>query len=351
MPAIVTKITNVRKHPNADRLQLATVLGTQVIVGMDAQIGDSVIYFDSTLQLSDVYLSANNLYADATRNKDTSIRGYFGNNGKVRAQRFRGEVSNGFVMPLSSLLFCGNVDISSNTDFTHVNGIEICRKYISKGLVKSQFKSRFTSDMFARHWDTKQLGRTYLPEGGIFYVEEKIHGTSGRTGKVLVKKWFWKTWKVVSGTRRVDNIDSHLPEIRQAIEDKVRDKLYKGETIYYEIYGGNIQPGFSYGITDYAVMLYRVTITTPDGFVVDLDRENVYARAYELGFNSPFCFTVTRDLDNLMSYASGQSAFDAGTLREGICVWFRDDNYRWTCVKHKNEEFLILEASDVEDIL
>ena len=31
--AIVVKLNNVRKHPNADRLQLASVLGTTVVTG------------------------------------------------------------------------------------------------------------------------------------------------------------------------------------------------------------------------------------------------------------------------------------------------------------------------------
>ena len=60
--AIITRLCNVRKHSNADRLKLATVLGAQVIVGLEAQEGDLVVYFDSNLRLSHDYLYNNNFY-------------------------------------------------------------------------------------------------------------------------------------------------------------------------------------------------------------------------------------------------------------------------------------------------
>ncbi|MFH1547257.1 MAG: hypothetical protein ABIC57_02110, partial [bacterium] len=101
--AIVTKLCNVRPHSNADRLQLATVLGAQVIVGLDAKDGDLVVYFDSNLRLSHEYLHFNNLYSNKELNFDSTQKGYFGKNGRVRAQKFRGEVSNGYVAELGSL--------------------------------------------------------------------------------------------------------------------------------------------------------------------------------------------------------------------------------------------------------
>ena len=62
--AIVVELQNVRTHPNADRLKLATVVGDQVVVGLDAKDGDVVVYFDSNLCLSPDYLHHNNLYSN-----------------------------------------------------------------------------------------------------------------------------------------------------------------------------------------------------------------------------------------------------------------------------------------------
>ena len=426
--AIITTLANVRKHPNADRLKLATVLGTRVIVGLGAKNGDKVIYFDSNLKLSSDYLHWNNLYANKELNANSTQRGYFGKRGRVRAQKFRGEVSNGYAAELDSLSFIvhkpsvvtyeselNNVldfihQFNEGDEFTHINDIEICSKYFAEksggqfcGIGRKKKKSRTTTDMFWKHWDTKQLMReTNKIVSGTLFVEEKIHGTSGRTAHVLYhrrRRWFqfWKPrvisfWKVVSGTRRRDGINWHMKEERKDIHEKLAPHVHKGEELFYEIYGYSyggkvIQSAgghqFVYGCTKvhdidnelpYKVMLYRVTITTEDGYRIDLDREQVYQRAEELGLEKPvlldrFLETESTEWDDpmevtknrcsmIIELANGNSALDPNTMREGIVVWFKDHSGNWTCLKHKGEEFLLLDSrnkdkgfGDVEDEL
>jgi hypothetical protein len=366
---VVTTLTNVRPHGNADRLQLATVLSTQVIVGLEAADGDIVLYFDSNLRLSHDYLHYNNQYSNSEQNADTHVKGYFPKTGRVKCQRFRGEASNGYVVDIDSLakipaigLYC---ELKVGDEFTHINGHEICSKYIvlQKGGTAGAPRPP-VSDMFFRHWDTKHLMRELqsIPVGPL-YIEEKIHGTSGRTGNVLCDSPWWKfwtrrEWRVVSGTRRVDNIKFHLPEIRAEIHRQVAPHLRRGETIYYEIFGNNltgaaIQAGFSYGCRggEWHVMLYRVTFTTVDGHSYDLDRQQVYARATELGLMKPVLlgFSLMSPVggeiedqvaDIIKDHVGGRSTIDAGTLREGIACWFQDHTARWTCLKHKGFEYL-----------
>ena len=150
--------------------------------------------------------------------------------------------------------------------------------------------------------------------------------------------------------------------VRREVEGKVAEHLHKGEQIYYEIFGydgaSEIQSGFTYGCSpgQHKVLLYRVSITTPDGFCIDLDREQVYKRAEQLGLEKSHLFVnMNLDDDEVMSrdqwinnwvilHASGKSTFDAGTMREGIVVWFKDSGGNWTNLKHKSEEFLIRES-------
>jgi hypothetical protein len=159
---------------------------------------------------------------------------------------------------------------------------------------------------------------------------------------------------------------------RQEIHEKLAPHLRKGEQVYYEIYGfskdgGAVQSSFSYGCEPhtYKAMLYRVTVTTPDGFCVDLPRQQVYRRAQELGLEVPYLlWSGYRDqegfpqIENLLHWAEGRSAFDLNTIREGIVVWFMNIEGRWDCLKYKSEEFLMLEnrqkdkdVGDVEDLL
>lgn len=381
---IVTTLSCVRPHSNADRLQLATVLGCQVIVDLNAKNGDIVLYFSSNLRLSHDYLHYNNQYSNAQMNADTSIKGYFPKTGRVKAQRFRGEISNGYVAELDSLLFIpdmyfenwdnGLVDFNIGDEFTHINGIEICSKYVPAQKGGAEGKPQLpVSTMFHRHWDTKQLmrERDSIPVGPL-YIEEKIHGTSGRTGNVLCdtnRPWwaFWKPrteWRVVSGTRRVDSIKFHLPEIRAEIERQVAPHLRRGETIYYEIFGWHnrkqIQAGFCYGMGygQWKAMLYRVTITTVDGWCYDLDRQQVHARAAELGMMKPVLLDFDVILatgmdddvcDHIISMVGGRSALDTGTLREGVAVWFQDAAAQWRCLKHKGFEYLQFISKQVDD--
>lgn len=92
--AIIAPIT-VSKHPNADRLQLGSVFGSQVVVGMDVKSGDVGIFFQEGLQLSDEYAKAN----DLVRRKDAdgnAAGGFFEENRRVRCQKFRGTKSEGY---------------------------------------------------------------------------------------------------------------------------------------------------------------------------------------------------------------------------------------------------------------
>lgn len=65
--ALVTRITAVDAHPNADRLQLADVSGYQVIVDKTYKVGDRVVFFCGGTQLDHGVLSRLNLYRKSKR--------------------------------------------------------------------------------------------------------------------------------------------------------------------------------------------------------------------------------------------------------------------------------------------
>jgi hypothetical protein len=180
---------------------------------------------------------------------------------------------------------------------------------------------------------------------------------------------------------------------RKAIHDMLAPHVHKGEELYYEIYGyelsgAGVQTNYPYDCVylvptqiafealfsddnkiplPYKVMLYRVTVTTEDGYRIDLSREEVYKRAEELGLEKPTVLHegyITEDsnidvlCEEMIDYAKGRSVLDAGTLLEGIVVWFKNRSGQWTCLKHKSEEFLLEEdkhrskgGGDVEDEL
>lgn len=132
--AYITKIKNVHKHPNADRLLLGECFGNQVVVGLDTAEGQVGIYFPCDGKLHTKFLVANNLIGSV--DPETGIRsgGFFDERGKVRAQKFRGEKSDGYFCSVSSLAFTGvNINtLNEGMAFTEINGAKICEKYVTE---------------------------------------------------------------------------------------------------------------------------------------------------------------------------------------------------------------------------
>ena len=265
----ITKLQNVRPHSNADRMKLADCFGNTVCVGIDTPEDTLLIYFPTDGQLSAEYCEYNNLVRKKDENGN-NIGGYMDPDKRnVTAIKLRGEKSDGLVMPLESLAFTG-VDISTfkmGDTITVVNGHEICKKYIpvnkkaprvSEGN-RTRKKKVPIAPLFVEHADTEQLAYNMdaFKPGDEIEITLKMHGTSQRTGYLPVFKGYKRTlwdkicrrtgepiydWDYVSGTRRtvLENFDGGFygsNAFRKQHEDLFRGKLWKGETVYYEVVG------------------------------------------------------------------------------------------------------------------
>ena len=272
--AYITVLTNVRKHPNADRLLLADVFGNTVCVSLDYYEGQVGVYFPTDGQLSAEFAEKNNL----VRKKDgagNNIGGYMDPDKRnVTAIRLRGEKSDGLFLPLSALNYCyahGDASIELRVGDVIdgcVNGHEICQKYIprttkstrmSGGGNKTRKHKVPTAPLFAEHADTEQLAYNLsaFKPGDEIEITLKMHGTSQRTGYLPVLKGYKRTlldrilrregkpiydWGYVSGTRRVvlENYEGGFygdNQFREQHSKVFEGKLNKGETVYYEVVG------------------------------------------------------------------------------------------------------------------
>jgi len=264
----VVKVEHLRKHTNADRLQIATFFGNDTIVGMNTQYGDIGVYFPVDGQLSERFCEVN----DLVRRKDENgkqVGGYLDPDKRnIKALKLRGEKSDGLYLPITCLAdFCKISDLKVGDTIDTVNGELICQKYIphsnarthaggAKGVKKVKANIAPT---FYEHVDTAQLAynlNAFKP-GDTVQLTLKMHGTSGRTGYlplVHVKQtWFdklfhrpgkeYKEYGYITGTRRVvldgkrtgGFYDSD--DFREAMAAKFDGKLRKGEVAYYEIVG------------------------------------------------------------------------------------------------------------------
>lgn len=372
--AVVTRLRNVRPHPNADRVKLATCHGNQVVIGLDNTEDQMGIYFPSDGQLSPEFCKANNLYRDNTMNADPNEKpGMFDTNRKVRVQKFRGEKSDGFWMPLSCLDYMGKgygSSLDEGYEFTELGDNRICNKFVNANTQKvarenqgKNTRKARRSVMFKEHFDTAHFGRNVhvFEKGQTIIITEKVHGTSHRVGYVQMERdlsWLERLakrfgvrvneneWKNLNGTRRVvigersQENAFHDPTIRDKAAKMFEGMLRKGETAYLEIVGfestgAPIMPAahtvklgdkeftkrygelmnYSYGCEpgESAVYVYRMTFSNEDGQSVDYSWNDVVNRCNELGVKHvPHMMTLT--LDDLEK----QIALDKGIRPEEV---------------------------------
>ena len=282
----VTTLNNVRKHPNADKLVLATCFVNTVCVNKDMyHEGEIGVYFPVDLQLSMEFCQKNGLLA--VYENGINVSGGYMDPAKrnVKAIKLRGEQSDGLFLPLKCLEYTG-VDMDSlniGDTITTVNGHEICRKYIPRGKhhataaggagkrAKRKAK-RSIAPVFYEHIDTEQLAYNLhmFKPGDLIEITRKLHGTSARTSHTKVfqgmKLTIWDKlfrregipiydWGYVSGTRRtvLDTFDGGFygsNEFRKPYHDFFEGKLLKGETVYYEIVGFTHDGGSIMGVCD-----------------------------------------------------------------------------------------------------
>ena len=264
----VVEVQNLRKHENADKLQIATFFRNDVCVGLDTQIGQLMVYFPTDGQLSEEFCKVN----DLVRRKDENgnpAGGYLDPDKRnIKAVKLRGEKSDGLLMPITSLAeFTKVSDLKAGDTITTLNGVEICKKYIPRrrsggvyvGQGHKKAKANF-APTFYEHVDTAQLAYNLgqFKSGDIVELTLKRHGTSGRTGYLPIQKQAKRTlwdkirrrpgrtyteYDYVTGTRRVVLDSKHDGgfyddnSFRHAMAAKFEGKLRKGEVAYYEIVG------------------------------------------------------------------------------------------------------------------
>ena len=302
--ATVVIINRLVDLPNCNNLQGAIINGNAVVVSKDTRIGDIGIFFPVECRLSEDYLASNNLYSDVLLNDNNAVKGYFEKHGRVRAQSFRGNRSEGFYMPIVSLThFLTNPDIiklKEGDTFDELNGIPICEKYIPAGTKIPQtpaqkqkvnkLRNILVDKQFKFHGETPQLKNNLdvLCQDDFISITGKLHGSSCILANVLIRrdlslldkiaKWLGvavqeeeygyiyssgkpksQLPKGVLGAWENKGVDYYDTNIWKRVCDDYKDLVQKGITLYGEIVGFTedgryIQKDYDYGCVQEAVI-------------------------------------------------------------------------------------------------
>ena len=338
--AYVVRLKNIRKHSNADRLQCATVFGANVIVGLDANENDLYIYFPTELQLDEEYCKVN----DLVRRKDENgnqCGGYLDPEKRyIRPLKLRGEVSDGLIMPLSSVTAFNHgvvPNVQEGDTITTINGHTLCWKYIPLSKPKSigggakkwkKVEKEKEEVKFPQHIDTPQFQyyTNNFYNGDFITITEKLEGTSHRSALLPIKKtnWFRKLfglapkieYKDYCGSRRVtiENEEGGFygsNEFRMEIHRRLVPHLKPNMEVFGEIvgylgdtpimgsvntekmdkkfvqeFGKNME--FSYGCNkgEMKFFVYRIVLLDEDGDVaLEYSTDQIIAWCEDNGFD------------------------------------------------------------------
>lgn len=255
--AMVVKLENVRKHPNADRLMLADAAFEQVIIGLEHADGEIGVFVPAGTVLSPDFLISNLLYRKHPESGQ-AMGGYIESNGRVRFQKLRGEMSRGLWLPMSCLHYLRLKELPPlGASFSELEGHEIVRKYVEVAKQPSNKVGKTRSKRYLNFPEIGDTGRLNhnvhrLKTGDVLYLTEKIHSTSGRTGypALMARKSWMDTilqwfnarreppYEVVSGTRRTilsENPYHLADDYRSKAHEFFKPFLAKNMVIYYEI--------------------------------------------------------------------------------------------------------------------
>lgn len=400
---LVTKLQNVRKDENSDRLYLADCFNEGVIVGPDMHTGQLVLYLPTDGEIERWF---GNEFCLFRKNEDgTSQGGYIENNGHIRAIKLRGNQSSGVVIALDKVYEkFGDQGWKDGDKVNTINDKEFCCKYIPKhkngsiNYSKTSYKGRkaegITYPEFSMHTDTEQLAYNLdkFRPGDMLNMTLKMHGTSQRsmnTYAELPNGFFRRLFHMkkrtkqayVLGTRRcvvTENSQGYYgnDQFRMPHHEALKPYLEDGMEVFYEVvgyYGPNeentIMPIgdntkvndkafvkqfgkrsiFSYGCNPGESKMYIYRITSNNG-EKEWTPDEITEWCNTHGFNrvpviEDFEFTTVEDLQERINKYFEDLADPIGRthVKEGVVV--RIVNRRtFTAFKSKTYEFKVIEG-------
>ena len=405
----VIKLPAKIQIPKLDNLVEVNHQGNSCLVGKDSDENELHLFFPCECAINSEFLSKNNLFRHSELNSDKDKTGFFDDNRRVKVLKFKGIVSTGFIIPLTSLLpFCDISSFKVGDEFNQINEHILCEKYIKpnqktpgmsnpKGtkILDEILDSKFAPE----HMDTSHLLKNVhkLDLKDYIAVTYKLHGTSFRIFRTLVNKkltkvqrvlnWFGvdlvkKDYDYVAASRRsiksvgfetLPNKNHFFTEgdiWSEVAKEFFQDKLHKGESVYGEIIGSTyngspIQGGYTYGFLDPKVYIYRISMINSDGIEIDLPYHQMKTRAEQLGIEPCPDFyygtletfllhgglvgTTEEKLERIFynQLLEKPSILDNTVVEEGFCI--RVDKYpKPEIFKIKSKKFLLHEGHQLD---
>ena len=371
-----------------------------------------MLYFVSGTKLSVDYCKENNLYDKEELNKDTTKKGFISaKQSRVKAIKLRGIISDGMLMPLISLGESIANTLKVGDEFTDIDGVSICEKFIPIVLERTTERNskkgeqavklnRLVEEQFYLHNDTSNFRKNThkIEPNDIVGIHFKKHGTSIVIGNVLVNRqlsWLEKIAKklkikvqetnydIIYSSRKViknqylnptQNQGYYGEDIWGVVAKEVGDLIPKNWTLYGEVIGytqagSAIQAKYDYGCEagNHKLYVYKISVVNEDGKVTYLTDKQIeeYCEKVGLLYKDTFIYYgYAKDLylqlctdehwqDNFLAelekdYNEKDCYICKNKVPEEGIIIRKENMYEYEAYKLKSKRFLLAESEEQE---
>ncbi len=333
--ATVRCIGQITPIPNADKIELVTVDGWNVVVAKDVghKVGDLVIYceIDSFLPIREEF----EFLRKSSYKKMGDVEGF-----RLRTVKLRGQVSQGLILPMSVLN-----PPDTNIYVTPFEGLDVTEmldivKYEPpipaelSGKVKGVFPSFIPKTDEERiqnltkeyeEWKYQSKHQFYVTEkldgsSATFYVKDGEFGVCSRNLELLETEGntFWKVARELDLKNKMKSLGKNISLQGELIGEGIQGNSYKlkGQTIRF-FTGYDIDKRERIGFIHFTIM------------IMDMGLEYVPI------VNPEFGFLLPDTIDEMLQYAEGKSALNPDTEREGVVVRSMDGSISFKAISNK----------------
>lgn len=333
--ASVRVISNIQPIPNADKIELVTVDGWNVVVAKDVghKVGDLVIYceIDSFLPIREEF----EFLRKSSYKKMGDVEGF-----RLRTVKLRGQVSQGLILPMSVLN-----PPDTNIYVTPFEGLDVTEmldivKYEPPipaelaGKVKGAFPSFIPKTEEFRiqnltkeyeEWKYQSKHKFYVTEkldgsSATFYVKDGEFGVCSRNLELLETEGntFWKVARELDLENKMKSLGKNISLQGELIGEGIQGNPYKlkGQTIRF-FTGYDIDKRERIGFIHFTVMIMDMGLK------------------YVPVVNPEFGFLLPDTIEEMLQYAEGKSALNPDTEREGVVVRSLDGSISFKAISNK----------------
>lgn len=288
----VVKINSILPHPNADRLDIATIEGMayQVVTAKgNLKPGNIAFYFPIDSVIPDKYLDK------------FGIRPYYSK--KLRAAKLRGIFSEGLLIPIGAVQ--GNIG-DDYTEYFGVTKYEYPLPQNMSGDVEAPIgQYRFPSPEHLKRY------RDVLEEGEKVVVTEKIHGTNftvmvnAEGVHIGSHNYFWKN----------NQTNKNIVYIRAYNDNSALHKLPLNTQVFGEIYGvQDIKYGLNNGETGIALFAVK-----SNGKFLNYDEFVAFCEEFALP-HVPILYIGSYSWEAVAQFNNANSVLEPKSMMEGVIV-------------------------------